>query len=244
MWKGKKVSVIFPTYNEKDSIREAIEDFFASGYVDEIVVVNNNAVEGTDEEVKKTKARLVYEKRQEYGYAIWKGLEEATGDYLIISEPDGTFSGRDVIKLLAYSDDFDYVLGTRTTRELIWEGANMNFFLKWGNWAVAKMMEFLYNTTTLTDVGCTMRLIKRHVYEKVKPFFTVGTQHFGPELTLLVIKSGTKFIEIPVNYKPLVGKSSVTGSMRKTFFLGLKMIFLILRYKFKRIKFEKDKNFK
>ena len=39
MWKGKKVSVIFPTYNEKDSIREAIEDFFTSGYVDEIVVV-------------------------------------------------------------------------------------------------------------------------------------------------------------------------------------------------------------
>jgi len=201
MWKGKKVSVIFPTYNEKDSIREAIEDFFTSGFVDEIVVVNNNAAEGTDEEVKKTKARLVYEKRQGYGYAIWKGLEEATGDYLIISEPDGTFAGRDVIKLLAYSDDFDYVLGTRTTRELIWEGANMNFFLKWGNWAVGKLMEFLYNTTTLTDVGCTMRLMKRELYKKVKPFFTIGTQHFGPELTLLVIKTGTKFIEIPISYR-------------------------------------------
>jgi glycosyltransferase involved in cell wall biosynthesis len=241
MWKNKKVSVIFPTYNEKDSIRQAIEDFFSSGFVDEIVVVNNNAVEGTDEEVKKTKAKLVYEKRQGYGYAIWKGLQEATGDYLIISEPDGTFEGKDVIKLLAYSDDFDYVLGTRTTRELIWKGANMNFFLKWGNWIVAKLMEFLYNTTTLTDVGCTMRLIKRNLYEKIRQFFTVGREHFGPEMTLLVIKTGTKFIEIPVNYKPRVGKSSVTGSMRKAFFLGLKMMFLILRYKFKRIKFLEDK---
>ncbi|HOV22592.1 MAG TPA: glycosyltransferase family 2 protein [bacterium] len=239
MWKNKKVSVIFPTYNERDSIREAIDDFFASSFVDEIVVVNNNAVEGTDEEVKKTKAKLVYEKRQGYGYAIWKGLEEATGDYLIISEPDGTFLGRDVIKLLAYSDDFDYVLGTRTTRELIWKGANMNFFLKWGNWAVAKIMEFLYNTTILTDVGCTMRLIKRNIYIKVKPYFTVGEQHFGPELTLLVIKSGTKFVEIPVNYKPRVGKSSVTGNMGKAFSLGLKMIILIFKYKFKRINFEK-----
>jgi glycosyltransferase involved in cell wall biosynthesis len=241
MWKNKKVSVIFPTYNEKDSIRQAIEDFFSSGYVDEIIVVNNNAVEGTDEEVKKTEAKLVYEKRQGYGYAIWKGLQEATGDYLIISEPDGTFEGKDVIKLLAYSDDFDYVLGTRTTRELIWKGANMNFFLKWGNWIVAKLMEFLYNTTTLTDVGCTMRLIKRNLYEKIRQFFTVGREHFGPEMTLLVIKTGTKFIEIPVNYKPRVGKSSVTGSMRKAFFLGLKMMFLILRYKFKRIKFLEDK---
>ena len=42
MWEGKKVSVVFPTYNEKDSIRQTIEDFFKSGLVDEIVVVNNN----------------------------------------------------------------------------------------------------------------------------------------------------------------------------------------------------------
>ncbi|MCM8818099.1 MAG: glycosyltransferase family 2 protein [Candidatus Omnitrophica bacterium] len=238
MWRNKKVSVVFPTYNEKDSIRNAIENFFNSGYVDEIIVVNNNAVEGTDEEVKKTKAVLVYEKKQGYGYAIQKGLSVATGEYLIISEPDGTFEGKDVIKLLAYSDDFDYVLGTRTTKELIWKGANMNFFLKWGNWAVAKMMEFLYNTTTLTDVGCTMRLIKRPLYEKIKNHFTVGREHFGPEMTLLVIKTGTKFIEIPVNYKPRVGKSSVTGSMKKAFLLGLKMVFLILKYKFKRTKFK------
>ncbi|MCM8822290.1 MAG: glycosyltransferase family 2 protein [Candidatus Omnitrophica bacterium] len=219
MWKDKKVSVIFPTYNEKGSIRHAIEDFFASGFVDEIIVVNNNAVDGTDQQVKKTSAKLVYEKRQGYGYAIWKGLEEATGDLLIISEPDGTFSGRDVIKLLAYSDDFDYVLGTRTTRELIWQGANMGFFLKWGNWAVAKMLEFLYNTTTLTDVGCTMRLISKKLYNNLRPYFTVGTQHFGPELTILVAKNKVRFMEIPVNYKPRVGESSVTGSFREAFVL-------------------------
>ncbi|MCM8815575.1 MAG: glycosyltransferase family 2 protein [Candidatus Omnitrophica bacterium] len=240
MWKNKKVSVIFPTYNEKDSIRDAIEDFFSSGFVDEIVVVNNNAAFGTDEEVRKTNAKLVYEKRQGYGYAIWKGLEEATGDLFIISEPDGTFSGKDVIKLLAYSDDFDYVLGTRTTRELIWQGANMGFFLKWGNWAVAKMLEFLYNTTTLTDVGCTMRLISRNLYNKVRPYFTIGTQHFGPELTILVAKHRVKFMEIPVNYRPRVGKSSVTGSFRKAFVLGMKMIWLIIRYRFKRIRRKND----
>ena len=87
-------------------------------------------------------------------------------------------------------------------------------------------------------VGCAMRLIKRHLYEKIKNHFTVGKEHFGPEMTLLVIKTKTKFIEIPVNYKPRVGKSSVTGSMRKAFFLGLKMIKLILQYRFKRIKFK------
>ena len=64
MWKGKKVSVIFPTYNEKDSIKDAINDFFKYGYVDEIVVVNNNAAAGTSEEVKKTRAIEVFEIRQ------------------------------------------------------------------------------------------------------------------------------------------------------------------------------------
>ena len=51
MWEGKTVSVILPTYNEKESIRKCVEDFFATGFVDEVVVVNNNAAPGTAEEV-------------------------------------------------------------------------------------------------------------------------------------------------------------------------------------------------
>ncbi len=231
MWNGKKVSVIFPTYNEKDSIRQAIEDFFSSGYVDEIIVVNNNAAEGTDDEVNQTSARLVYETKQGYGNAIQKGLAEAEGELLIISEPDGTFSGHDVVKLLAYSDDVPVVFGTRTQRELVWEGANMGFFLKWGNWAVGKMMEFLFNTTLLTDVGCSMRLFHREAYEKIAPQFAVGGSAFGPHLMLLTILDGIPFIEIPVNYRKRVGQSSVTGSKFRAFLLGLEMIFMILRYR-------------
>ncbi|MBM4046660.1 MAG: glycosyltransferase family 2 protein [Planctomycetes bacterium] len=232
MWKGHKVSVIFPTYNEKDSIREAIEDFFQDGYVDEIVVVNNNAAPGTSEEVAKTRAREVFETKQGYGWAIRRGFDEVTGDYIIVSEPDGTFMGKDVLKLLAYSDDFDAVLGTRTSRELIWEGANMGFFLKCGNVAVAKMTEFLFNSSILTDMGCTMRLLKRPVVERMKPFFRIGGSHFGPEMLLILIKQRIRFMEIPVNYRERVGESSVTGDMWKAIRLGLRMIALVLRARF------------
>ena len=231
MWRGKKVSVIFPTYNEKDSIRSAIQDFFASGLVDEIVVINNNAAPGTDEEVQGTGAVLVHEARQGYGMAIQRGLAEATGDILIISEPDGTFSGSDVIKLLAYSDDVPVVFGTRTSREFVWQGANMGFFLKYGNWFVGKLMEFLFNTTILTDVGCSMRLFHRHAYEKIAPQFTITGSAFGPELMLLTILNKLPFTEIAVNYKARVGKSSVTGSKIKAFFLGIEMIAMILKYR-------------
>jgi len=231
MWRNKKVSVIFPTYNEKESIRAAIEDFFADGLVDEIVVVNNNAAEGTDEEVKATRARLVYETRQGYGYAIWKGLAEATGDLLIIAEPDGTFSGNDVIKMLAYSDDVPVVFGTRTSREFVWEGANMGFLLKFGNWAVGKMIEFLFNTTILTDVGCSMRLLSRDACERIAPYFTVGGSAFGPQIILLTILNKIPFAEIAVNYGQRVGKSSVTGNKLRAAFLGLDMIAMVLRYR-------------
>ena len=38
MWNGKDVSVVLMTFAERDSIREAIEGFFATGIVDEVVV--------------------------------------------------------------------------------------------------------------------------------------------------------------------------------------------------------------
>ncbi len=231
MWNGKKVSVIFPTYNEKDSIKQCIEEFFACPYVDEIVVIDNNAAAGTREEVQQTEARLIHEPMQGYGHAIWRGFHEATGDLLVLAEPDGTFSGHDVSKLLAYSDDVAVVFGTRTQRELVWEGANMGLFLKWGNWAVAKLVEFLFNTTLLTDVGCTMRLFHRDAYQKIAPQFSVGGSAFGPQLLLLTVLNGISFIEIPVNYRKRVGKSSVTGSKVRAFFLGLEMIAMILRHR-------------
>lgn len=231
MWREKKVSVIFPTYREKKSIRSVIKDFFNSGFVDEIVIVNNNAEAGTDEEVRGTAARIVYEKRQGYGFAIRKGFSEVNGDIIIISEPDGTFLGRDVVKLLSYSDDFEVVFGTRTTSILIWSGANMGLFLRLGNILVAKLMEFLFNTTTVTDMGCTMKLFKKEALARIGDQFRVGGSSFGAELMLLTIINNLRFIEVPVNYKPRIGKSAATGSKIAAFFIGLHMIGLILKYR-------------
>ena len=227
MWKSQFISVILPTYNEKDSIAGCIGEFFGTGLVDEVVVVNNNAAPGTSEEVAKTPAREVFEPLQGYGNAIRRGFREARGDLIIVCEPDATFFGRDVIKLLAFSDDFDVVYGTRTSEEFIWTGANMGFFLKWGNYAVAKLMEFLFNTVCLTDVGCTYRLIKRSTLREIEPHFTVGGSHFGPEMMLITVIKRLKIVQIPVNYRPRVGESAVTGDLVKAFSLGLRMIGMI-----------------
>jgi len=198
------------------------------------VVVNNNAAAGTTEEVAGTGAVEVFEPRQGYGNALLCGIDYTQAGLVIFSEPDGTFSGHDVVKLLAYSDDVPVVFGTRTTREFIWQGANMGKFLRWGNWAVAKMTELLFNTTLLTDMGCTQRLLSREALKLIRPRLTIGGSHFGPQVLLEVIRHGIPFVEIPMNYRARVGESSVTGSLWKAWKLGWRMIFLVLEYRFGR----------
>lgn len=229
MWTDKSVTVVLMTYAERDSIREVIEDFFATGVVDEIVVVNNNAEPGTTEEVAKTGARQVFESKQGYGFATRRGLLEATGDLVVLAEPDGTFSGSDIFKLLAYSNDCDAVFGTRTTKALIWRGANMGSFLRVGNWAVAKYVRLIFGSDHLSDVGCTYRLLNRHVVDSVLAQLVIGGSQLGPELMLKTMLSGARIVEVPINYLPRVGESSVTGSFRKAFVLGMQMIALITK---------------
>ena len=165
MYKNKKVSVVFSTYNEKDSVRGCIEGLFRTGYVDEVIAVDNNAVAGTKDEIKKTKASYFHEKHQGFGYGFQRALRESTGDILIMIEPDGTFDPQDIVHLLRCSDSFDVVFGTRTNSRAASGKAHMSFLLRQGNYALAKLVSILFRAPPLTDVGCTYRLIKRKAYD-------------------------------------------------------------------------------
>ena len=188
MYGTRTVSVVLPAYNEELSIRSAVDDFFEAGVVDEVVVVDNNSRDRTAEEAGRTRARIVTEANQGYGHALRRGLREAVGDVIILAEPDGTFIGRDVLKLLAYSDDFEMVCGTRTTRELIWTQANMGWFLRVGNWSVAKMIQLLFGGPSLSDCGCTLRLVHREALKRIQDDLKVGGSHFLPEMVILALK--------------------------------------------------------
>jgi len=229
MYGNRTVSIVFPAYNEDQYIKAAVEDFFTTGVVDEIVVVDNNSRDRTYEEASRTRARVVRETAQGYGHALRRGLREATGDLVIMAEPDGTFVGRDILKLLAYSDDFDMVCGTRTTRELIWAQANMGWFLRVGNWFVAKMIQVLYGGPSLTDCGCTLRLTHRPALERIVNDLSVGGSHFLPEMVILGLRRGLRVIEVPINYRGRVGESKITGNLRGTLRTGFNMIALVVR---------------
>jgi len=176
-------------------------------------------------------ARLVTESRQGYGYALRRGMQEASGDLIVLAEPDSTFLAKDVLKLLAYEGDFDMVLGTRTTRELIWAEANMGIFLRLGNWVVAKLLEFLFNGPSLSDCGCTLRLIHAERARSLRGHLTVGGSHFLPEMVILGLLARMRIVEVPINYRGRLGTSKITGTFRTAWRVGWRMISLILSYR-------------
>ncbi len=236
MWNGKLVSVVFPAYNEAPNIERAVTDFQSIRHtdgtpvIDEILVVDNNSVDGTGDLASEVGARVLIEPNQGYGNALKCGLSNASGDLIILCEPDGTFVAQDTLKFLAYSGDFEMVCGTRTTRELIWEEANMGWFLRIGNMIVAKVLEVLYGTPSLSDCGCTFRLIRRDAVQKMLADLHVGKSHFLPNMIIAARFNRVSMIEIPVSYRGRVGESKITGSLKNTWKTGLSMIFLILVY--------------
>lgn len=230
MYQGDQVVIGMPAYNEAANIGAAVESFRDQEHVDDVIVVDNNSTDGTAEIAADAGASVVTETKQGYGYACQKALMEAnkSGDILGLVEPDGTFVARDVEKLVAYIPDFDFVVGTRTSSELIWEDANMGPFLQWGNWFIAKLLEVTHNTSSITDVGCTFRLIRSEAYEEIKGMFTVGGSHFSPEMLLRVAQRDISMVEIPVNYRSRTGESKITGDFLPALKLGFVMIGFIL----------------
>ena len=235
MFKGKSISVAMPAYNEAQSIAPLVRSFLAVPEIDEVVVVDNNCTDGTGVTATRAGARVVIERKQGYGYACQTALRTVESDYVFIVESDETFRATDIYKFLAYADEFDVIFGTRTSKSCIWDGANMGHFLRYGNWAVAKWLEYLHNGPCLTDVGCTYKFFRRDALKRILPHLTIGGNSLSPQIMLVAIRLGLRCVEIPVNYGSRVGTSKITGSFRRALLLGLKMILLITTYRFKRL---------
>ena len=51
-------------------------------------------------------------------------------------------------------------------------------------------------------------------------------------MVILARRLGITFVEVPVSYRGRVGDSKITGTLKGTLTTGLRMIWLILRYRF------------
>ncbi len=233
----KKISLIVPAYNEAESIGYVIDNF--KGKVDEIVVADNSSADGTASIARQRGATVYTGIFKGYGDALKCGMEKASGDILILTEADGSFDSRDLGKILEYMKDADMVVGTRTTKQMIGQAANMGFLPRWGNVIVAKLLELLWWATDeprLTDVGCTFRGIWKQEYMKIKDCLRSHGPEFSPEMIIEVMNFNMRLIEIPIGYGArLGGTSKFSGNLFGTMKTGLRMIRLIISKKIRRM---------
>ncbi|MDX2167886.1 MAG: glycosyltransferase [Deltaproteobacteria bacterium] len=227
---SSRVSLIVPAYNEAASIARVVREFLP--HVDELLVMDNCSADGTGELARAAGATVLSRPLRGYGDALRQGMDAAQGDILVLVEADGTFSARDLGKLLEYLKDADMVIGTRTTRQMIHQGANMDGLLRWGNVVVSKLIEALWwdCEPRLTDVGCTYRAIWQDAYRRVRPYLTQDDATFSPELMIEVLRSQLRLIEVPVHYfRRRGGESKHSASRWHSMKTGMRMIALILR---------------
>ena len=227
LYKGKKVSVVMPAYDEEEAIVQVINDF-DKDFVDEIIVCDNNSVDGTAELAKRAGAKVVHEKRQGQGYASIAALKAATGDLVFLTESDTTFLGKDMIKLLQYIDEADIVMGSRVNKPLIGPKA-MNWWTRWGNWGLSTLLQFRFsNKYSFDDVGVTFRVFRKEALDRIKNNLRVGGPDFCVEPTILACKKNMGIIQIPTWYTSRRGLTKQSFSIISSIKIGWKHFLHIL----------------
>jgi glycosyltransferase involved in cell wall biosynthesis len=238
MHDGKSVSIIIPAYNEEATIRQVVRDFLGHPSADEVVVVDNNCKDDTAAIAADAGARVVSESQPGYGCALRRGMAEAKGDLLVLTEADGSFKAHDLPKFLAYLEPGTMVIGTRTTRQMVQQGANMPGLLRWGNVSVAKLLElawYLSSEPRLTDVGCTYRALPRDVFERIRGGLSETGPGFSPEMMCEVLRRRMRLIEIPIHYfARTAGTSKHSSSYFKIAKTALQFLRAVVRKRFER----------
>lgn len=234
---SKRKSLVIPTYNEADSISFVINDFKDS--VEEIVVVDGGSTDGTVAKVAELKRgcnlKLVQGKFRGYGDAIINGVGAASGDIVTVVEGDATFRSRDIYKIYEYLKDCDMVIGTRTTRQMICQGANMPVWLRVANIIAAKFIELLWisKEPRFTDCSCTYRTFWMSSYEEIKDNLLGPGPELSPEMMIEFIRNDMRVIEIPVSYYARIGGSSKHSlGVWGVFKTAVRMLVMVLRKRF------------
>jgi NDP-sugar pyrophosphorylase family protein len=224
-----KSSLVIATNNSERSITDVLVDFKDKFH--EVLVIDN---ESTDETINLAKTERVKVftfpgdgDLSRTGEQVRKGIEQASGDIIVVVAADGSFHSKDYPKLLEYMKDCDMVIGTRTTRQMIEQGANLSPIYRIMNLLMGKMVEFFWwsQEPRFTDANCQFFSIWKDSYFHVKSDLRAHDNKYVVELMIEIVRAHMRCIEIPVSYfKPVDTQSYRIDTMFKETFGVLKLI--------------------
>ena len=229
--KLRKLSVVVPVYNERNTLPEIIRRVrtveIPDGIEREVIVVDDGSTDGTRDVLRQlgdsTVRVVLHERNQGKGAALRTGFALATGDYVLVQDADLEYDPNDWPKLFApvLAGKARVVYGSRFTGER----RNM-LLLHWiGNRFLSLVTNVLYNTT-LSDMETCYKLVDRSLIEE----FDLRSNRFEiePEMTAKILKRGVRIYEVPISYN---GREFAEGK-KITWKDGFTALWSLLRYRF------------
>src|SRR4051812_12639725 len=227
-----RVSVIIPTRNEAQAIGHVLADL-PSHLVTEVIVVDSNSTDGTQDIARRIGAHVIQEPRRGYGLACLTGIANAENPDVIVFL-DGDYSDRpsELPVLLGpiIEGRADITLGSRLS------GDNKSGALPWHQWLgnrLAAGMITLFYGVKLTDLG-PFRAGRADVLRALA--LKEATYGWAVEMILKGTIEGFRVVEVPVSYHPRIGKSKISGTVKGTLGAAWFILSRIVRYSFRRRK--------
>ena len=224
-----KITVIIPAFNEALSIGYVIEAI--PNHVHEIIVVDNNSTDITQDIAKKKGATVLFEPKKGYGHACLKGisyLENDPPDIVVFLDGDYSDFPEDLDVLVAplIKKEVRFVLGSRTKN--LREKGSLTPQQIFGNTLACFLMRILYKGT-FTDLGPFRALGWNDLLSIEMQDKTYG---WTVEMQLKILRRKIPYLEIPVRYRKRIGTSKVSGTVKGTVMAGYKILTWIGKFYF------------
>ena len=222
----KLISILLPCLNEQNAIAYCIDNaklFLKQvNMPGEIIVIDNGSTDKTKIIALTKKVVVLEETALGYGNALMKGLAASTGEIIFMMDSDGSYNLLDAQPFLELlGKDYDFVLGSRLKGE-IFRGAMPWLHLHVGVPLLTRLLTFLIKLN-ISDAHCGLRAIRRDAINQMK--LSCSGMEFASEMILEAAKASLHIAEVPVSYRPRIGKSKL-----RTIRDGCRHLFVIISY--------------